>query len=43
MEIGLPQSLAIPLLGIYAKDASAYYVDICSVMFIVSLFIIAKN
>jgi hypothetical protein len=42
-EIVLPQDPAIPLLGIYAKDASASHKDTCSTMFITVLFIIARN
>ena len=43
MGIDLPQKPAIPLLGIYPKDTSSYHKDICSTMFIVALFIIARN
>ena len=33
---------AIPLLGIYPKDAQPYYKDICSTMFIATLFVIVE-
>jgi hypothetical protein len=36
------QDLAIPLLGIHPKDASSYYRDTCSTMFIAVLVIIAR-
>ena len=35
--------LSTLLLGIYPKDASSYYRDTCSTMFIVALFIIVRN
>ena len=34
---------AIPLLGIYPKDSSACSKDTCSIMFIATLFIIARS
>jgi hypothetical protein len=34
---------AIPLLGIYPKDAPRYSKDMCSTMFITTLFVIARN
>jgi hypothetical protein len=34
---------AIPLLGIYPKDAPTYNKDTCSMMFIAALFIIARS
>jgi hypothetical protein len=37
------QDPAIPLLGIYPKDTPPYHKDICSTMFIVALFVIARN
>jgi hypothetical protein len=43
LGIVLPQDPAIPLLGIYPKDAPLYHRDTCSTMFIVVLFIIARN
>ena len=43
LEINLPQNAAIPLLGIYPKDADPYHKDMCSTMFIVALFIIART
>ena len=43
LEIEIPLDPAIPLLGIYPKDyKSFYYKDICSHMFIISLFTIAR-
>ena len=43
LGIVLPQDPAIPLLGIYPKDAPPYHKDTCSTMFIAALFIIARN
>ena len=43
LEIILPEDPAIPLLGIYPKDAPPYHKDTCSAMFIAALFIIARN
>jgi hypothetical protein len=43
MEIVLPEDPAIPLLGIYPKDAPTYNKDICSTIFIVALFIKARS
>jgi hypothetical protein len=43
LGIVLPQDPAIPLLGIYPKDAPSYHTDICSTMFIATLFVIARN
>ena len=42
MGINILQDPAIPLLGIYPKDAQSYHKDICSTMFIVALFVIAR-
>ena len=42
MGISLPHP-AIPLLGIYPKEAHQYNKDICSTMFIAALFVIARN
>jgi hypothetical protein len=42
-EIDLPEEPAIPLLGIYSKDAPTYNKDTCSTMFIAALFIIARS
>ena len=39
----LPQDPAIPLLGIYPKDAQLYHKDICSTIFIAALFVIART
>jgi hypothetical protein len=43
LDIVLPEYPAIPLLGIYPKDASTYNKDTCSTMFIAALFIIARS
>ena len=44
LEIEISFDPAIPLLGIYPKDYKLfYYKDICTCMFIVSLFTIAKS
>jgi hypothetical protein len=43
LEIVLPQDLAIPLLGIYPKDAPPYHKNTFSTMFIEALFVIARN
>ena len=44
LEIEISFDPAIPLLGIYPKDyKSFYYKDICTCMFISSLFTIAKT
>jgi hypothetical protein len=43
LEIVLPEDPAIPLLGLYLKDASPYHKDMCSSMFISALFIIARS
>ena len=43
LEIGLPYDLAIPLLGIYPRDAKKHSRnDICTYMFIAALFTIAR-
>jgi len=42
LDIELPEDPAIPLLGIYPKDAPTYKKDRCSTMFIAALFIIAR-
>jgi hypothetical protein len=41
--IGLPQDPAVPLLGIYPKDALFYQNGTCSNMFLVGLLILAGN
>ena len=41
--INLPQDPAIPLLGIYPRDAKSYYKNVCLTMFIASLFVIART
>ena len=43
MGIDLPQDPAIPFLGIYPKDASSYYRDNFSAIFIAARFIISKS
>jgi hypothetical protein len=42
-EIALPEDPAIPLLGIYPKDASTYNKDTWETMFISALFIIGRS
>jgi len=39
----IPNDLAIPLLGIYPKDAPIYNKETCSTMFMAVLFIIVKS
>jgi hypothetical protein len=43
LEIDLPEDPAIPLLGIYPKDAPPCYRGTHSTMFIVSLFVVARS
>jgi hypothetical protein len=43
LEIDIPEDQAIPLLGIYPKDASSCNRGMCSTMFIVALFVIARS
>ena len=43
MYIIVPDHPAIPLLGIYPKDAPTCNKDTCSTMFIAALFIIARS
>jgi hypothetical protein len=43
LGIVLPKDPAIPLLGIYPKDAPTCNKDTCSTMFISALFLIARN
>jgi hypothetical protein len=43
LEIDLPEDPAIPLLGIYPKDAPPWHRGMCSTMFIVALFVIARS
>ena len=43
LEIDLPEDPAIPLLGIYPKDAPPCHRGTCSTMFIVALFVIARS
>ena len=43
MEIHLPQDPAMPLLGIYLKDASSHHRGTWPTMFIAALFIIATS
>jgi hypothetical protein len=42
-RIVLPQEPAIPLLGIYPKDAPTSHKDSCSPIFIAALFIIERS
>jgi len=43
LDIDLPEDPAIPLLRIYPNDAPTYKKAMCSTMFIVALFIIARS
>ena len=43
LGVNLSQNPAIPLLGIYPSDALSYYKSICSTMFLVALFVIART
>jgi hypothetical protein len=43
LEIDLLEDPAIPLLGIYPKDALPCHRDMCSSMFIVDLFVTARS
>ena len=43
LGINLPQDPAIPLLGIYPKDADPYHKNFCSAMFIAVLFGITRT
>ena len=43
MEIDVPEDPAIPLLGIYPKNALPCHRSRCSTMFIVTLFVIARS
>ena len=43
LGIVLPEDPAIPLLGIYLKDAPTYNKDTCSTIFIAALFITARS
>ena len=43
LEVDLPEDSAIPLLGIYPKDAPPCHRRMCTTMFIVALFVIARN
>jgi hypothetical protein len=43
LEIDLPEDPAIPLLGIYPKDAPPCHRGTCSTMFIAALFVIARS
>jgi hypothetical protein len=43
LEVVLPDDLAIPLLGIYPKDAPVYNKVTCSCMFIAAVFITARS
>ena len=43
MEIDLPEDSAIPLLGIYPKDAPPCHRNMASTRFIVALFVITRS
>jgi hypothetical protein len=43
LETDLPENPAIPLLGIYPKDAPPYHRGTCSTVFITTLFVIARR
>jgi hypothetical protein len=43
LDIVLQEDPAIPLLGMYPEDAPTYNKDTCSIMFIATLFIIARS
>ena len=43
LGVNLPQDPAIPLLGIYSRDSLTYYKSICSTVFIVALFVVART
>jgi hypothetical protein len=43
LEIDLPEDSAIPLLGLYPKDAPPIHRSTCSTVFIVALFLIARS
>jgi hypothetical protein len=43
LEIDLPEDPAIPLLGIYPKDDPPCHRYMCSTMFKVTLFVIARS
>ena len=43
LGVNIPQDPAISLLRIYPRDALSYYKSICSTVFIVALFVIART
>jgi hypothetical protein len=43
LEINIPEDPAIPLLGIYPKDAPQCHRGTCSIMFSAALFVIARS
>jgi hypothetical protein len=43
LKIDLPEDPAIPLLGLYPKDAPPCHRVTCSTMFVVGLFLIARR
>jgi hypothetical protein len=43
LEIDLFEDPAMPLLGIYPKDAPPFHRGTCSIMFIATLFVIARS
>jgi hypothetical protein len=43
LELGIPKDTAIPVLGIYSKDALPGYRGTCSSVFIAALFVIVRS
>ncbi|CAO2603417.1 LINE-1 retrotransposable element ORF2 protein [Lemmus lemmus] len=43
LGVNLPQDPAIPLLGIYPRDAQSHYKSICTTIFLSALFVIART
>jgi hypothetical protein len=43
LEIDLPEYIAISPLGIHPKDAPSCHIGICTTVFIVALFVIARS
>jgi hypothetical protein len=43
LELVLPEYPAIPLLGIYPKNAPSYNKETCSTIFIAALFIVSRS
>jgi hypothetical protein len=42
-KIDLPEEPTVPLLGIYPKDTPSCHRGMCSIMFIATLFVIARS